>query len=356
MATSVLEQYNIAQFIEWFVSGQLILNPDFQRRAVWTPSARSALIDTILRRLPMPKVYLRTKIDLVSRKAYREVVDGQQRLRAIIDFSQDEIVLSKRTGEFAGLKYSKLEDQQQEQFLSYPIAVDQLINASDSDVLEVFSRLNSYTVSLNGQEKRHGKFSGPFRWAVHNTSMDWAARLWEKFNTVSTRGRLRMEDDQLIAEMFGVVIKGVTDGGQPFLDKLYKEFEYDFPDEEMATHRVNETLNFIVTEFGSSLPNTTLAYSPHFLMLFAACAHQLFSIPAGGLGAALPARETEGLTDPSMARANLATLDSILEEAEPPDSFTAFWLASHSSTQRISSRRQRFPVYYSALQPRPLVQ
>jgi len=59
---SILEQYPISDFAEWNQKKTLILNPHFQRRNIWTPAARSYLIDTILRRMPVPKIYLRTKI------------------------------------------------------------------------------------------------------------------------------------------------------------------------------------------------------------------------------------------------------------------------------------------------------
>src|ERR1017187_2536928 len=118
---SILEQYRISDFVEWHKQKRLDLNPDFQRGSVWSPAARTFLIDTILRQLPVPKVYLRTKIDVVTKHAIREVVDGQQRMRAILDFANDGFALSKRAGEFFGLKYSTMTVEQQEHFLSYPI-------------------------------------------------------------------------------------------------------------------------------------------------------------------------------------------------------------------------------------------
>ena len=44
-------------------------------------------------------------MDLVTKMATREVVDGQQRVRAIIDFARDEFALSSRAKEFRGLTY-----------------------------------------------------------------------------------------------------------------------------------------------------------------------------------------------------------------------------------------------------------
>src|SRR3546814_15892 len=111
---SFLEQYRIADFLDWHKEKRLVLNPEFQRGSVWTAAAKTYLIDTILRQLPMPKVYLRTRVDLESKKSIREVVDGQQRLRAIIEFSDDKFALSKRAGEFAGTRYSTLQTELQE--------------------------------------------------------------------------------------------------------------------------------------------------------------------------------------------------------------------------------------------------
>ena len=46
MVNSVLEQFQIADLLEWEQSKRLILNPDFQRRNVWTPGAKVYLIES----------------------------------------------------------------------------------------------------------------------------------------------------------------------------------------------------------------------------------------------------------------------------------------------------------------------
>src|SRR5437667_7301018 len=105
MARSVLEQYTISDFLSWHRQHLLVLNASFQRREVWTPAARSYLIDTILRQMPVPKIYLRTRIDSNTQQAVREVVDGQQRLRAIVDFVENPFPLTSRAGDLKGLTY-----------------------------------------------------------------------------------------------------------------------------------------------------------------------------------------------------------------------------------------------------------
>ena len=355
MVKAILEQYRVADFLEWNQRKQLVLNPHFQRGSVWSLPAKVFLIDTVLRGLPIPKVYLRTQIDNRTKTSFREVVDGQQRLKAIIDFANDEIRLTKRAGEFEGLRYSTLDNELKDVFLTYPIGVDQLINASDDDVLEVFARLNSYTVTLNDPEKRHARFQGGFKWSVRNVSRRWS-HLLESLGAFTIRERVRMLDDSLIAEMFGVAIEGVTDGGQGRITKLYERQDPGFPEDDPAVALVEGVFQFIQTHFIDAIVNSPWAGPNHLLMLFAAVAHALYGIPQGQVDKEneFPARDPGALSDLNLARQNLATLGAVIAAKAPPPGFKDFWSASERSTQRIASRRVRFPVIYRALLPEPL--
>ena len=358
MVNSVLEQHQISDFLDWNRTKSLSLNPYFQRRRVWSHSAKVDLIDTILRGFPMPKVYLRQRIDLASMTSLREVVDGQQRLSTIFEFADDKITLNKRAREFAGLKYSDLEAIFQEAFLSYPIAVEQLVNASDDDVLEVFARLNSYTLPLNSQELRHATFSGDFKWAVNSSARRWSI-LWDQYEIVSTRERVRMADDQLMAEMYGVILDGVTDGGQPNIKKLYERMENNFPDQDSTEGKMDLVLSYFVDHLADSLKGTAVLRSPHFLMLFSALAHSKVGLPIGGIGNEMPNRSMANFADMTRIYENLTTLAGVLETPEPEatlrkPSLRGFKAASASSTQRISSRKTRFLTYFKALTQHPL--
>jgi Protein of unknown function DUF262 len=348
----ILEQFRITDFLDWHRQKALEINRDFQRRSVWTPAARSYLIDTILRKFPIPKIYLRTKIDVLTKHSVREVVDGQQRILAILDFADDKFTLTTRAGDYAGVTYSTLSPDAQEVFLSYPIAVGQLINATDDEVLEVFARLNSYGLPLNAPEKRHARWQGDFKWAVHNASRAWVL-LWDRFAIVSVRQRLRMADDSLTAEMFGILLEGVRDGGQRNIDALYKKYDPQFTKEKEVRGRLDRVLRYFTENIANDLIGTPLLDAPHFLMLFAALAHALVGLPTGELST-LPERTKQVLGDQRKLLANLLQLASVIDADEPPREFSAFWRASKASTQRIASRRVRFPVFYRALLPASL--
>ena len=349
----MLEQFTIADILTWLEDKTLIVNRDFQRSGkVWPTAAKVYLIDTILRGLPMPKVYLRTQTNVTTRRTYREVVDGQQRLLAIATFSRDEFPLRSSKSAldgFDGKRYSDLDEELQQKFLAYQVSVEQLFNAPDALVFDVFQRLNTYNYNLSGQELRHGKYHGEFRNHVILASRRWAF-LWDKHNVIGKRARVRMADDELMAQLFGIVLEGVTDGGQTRVEGLYRKYDAKMP--AHAPGRVDCALDY-VTEHLSDILETSLAGSPHFLMLFAAVAHAIFGIPPGAMADEMPLRDPRALKDLSVALDNLGTLSDSLhkDSAEVPDRFHAFQLASAGTTQRIRSRRVRFLTLYKALLP-----
>ncbi len=349
----MLEQYTVADLLTWLTEKTLVINREFQRNSgVWPTSAQVYLIDTILRDMPMPKIYLRTRTDVNTMRTYREVVDGQQRLMAMQSYSKDEFPLRIKANdmlEINGKRYSELNDEFKQKFLEYEVPVYQLMNASDSFVFDVFQRLNTYNYNLSPQELRHGKFHGEFRDAVITSSRHWAF-LWDKYNVITKRARIRMADDELMAQMFGIVIEGVTDGGQRRIERLYRA--YDAKLQANAPQLVDRTLDYISNDL-SDVMETNLARAPHLLMLFAAVAHALFGIPDGDLGDDMPASNDAALSDVAAACRNLATLSDALDDdiSQVPERFHDFLLASSGSTQRIRTRRVRFKTFYKALMP-----
>lgn len=345
----MLEQYPVSDILEWLDNKSLTLNTNFQRRNVWPTAAKTYLIDTILRGRSVPLIYMRTVTDVRTRRSFREVVDGQQRLRTIQEFVSGEFMLGPRAEEFRGKRYDDLDEEDKKRILSYRLGVAQLFNASDEEVLDTFHRLNAYGLALNPQELRHGKFQGAFRWAVVEASKRWSV-LWNQYQVVGLRTRVRMGDDEFMAQMLGIVLEGVTDGGQPAIQRLYKTYDKALPHD--TEDKLDDAVSYIIKNF-SEVADTILARAPHFLMLFAAVAHARFGIPDGDMGSAMPRRDPRALSDVVAARANLGELADVLDmdEEEIPKRFVPFRIASAGTTQRIRSRKIRFPVLYQALLP-----
>ena len=343
------DQYPISDLLAWMNEKTIVLNADFQRRNVWKASAKVFLIDTILRDRPMPNIYIRTKTDLETRRAFREVVDGQQRLRAIRDFASDKLRLTITAKEFAGRRYSDLDDESKSQFLTYTIGTVQLFNISDTEVLDIFHRINAYGLRLTPQEMRHGEFQGVFRNAVIEASRKWDP-LWDTYKVMGLQQRVRMADDELIALMLSVILEGVSDGAQSKTTSLYRRYDDQLPVD--VTQKLDWTLEFILSEL-SVIKDTGLSRGPHFLMLFAAVAHALFGIPQGAIGDEMPSTDPRVLTDLALVRSNLQTLANVFElpDQEIPSHLVPFKIATAGSTQRIRSRKPRFLGLYKALSP-----
>lgn len=78
--------FTVSDFLDWQRQGTLKLDPPFQRRSVWKLGAKSYLVDTVIRGLPTPLLFIRSRIDTETLRPMREVIDGQQRLRTLIGF------------------------------------------------------------------------------------------------------------------------------------------------------------------------------------------------------------------------------------------------------------------------------
>ncbi len=91
--------------------GELVIDPEFQRNDVWSARQRSELIESVLMGIPLPVIYL-----FESRDGKKQVVDGRQRITAIIDFLNDKIRLSdlKILGNLNGKTFSQLEPKLRE--------------------------------------------------------------------------------------------------------------------------------------------------------------------------------------------------------------------------------------------------
>lgn len=345
MQGSTPQHYTIADFLKWHDDGELVLNPKFQRGSVWPPAARSYLIDSLLRGYPIPKLLLRTTVDRDSRRTIRDVVDGQQRLRTIIDFTAGRFALGSKAAEFQGMRYADLEGDQQDAFLAYKLTCEQLINASDDDVLEVFVRINSYAVPVNDAELRNAKFENDFSDMVKSIVKS-VRPVWD-LGVLSNRDRVRMQDQSLVAEILGFWIYGVTDGGESRISKIYDDMKTtsrdQLPNDEQVTTSLLATAALV-----AELKNEPIVQRPHFLMLVAAVMYADGVLKPGKLSFADIPASSGLLQDFDAARESLVALNAALlgeETSAPLDEF----VLARTTTQRIKSRQTRFNYSCRAL-------
>jgi len=134
--------------------------PHYQREKVWSTYQKQLLIDSLIRNIDIPKFYFTMKLEKVEGRdqKYFNVVDGQQRLSTIIEFARDEFKLMEESGQVEGheimnLKFSQLDIDTQTNFHNVQLDIVILVEWSEEDEKEMFSRLQEGT-PLNMPEKR----------------------------------------------------------------------------------------------------------------------------------------------------------------------------------------------------------
>lgn len=219
----------ISDIIQWNKKGELELSPKYQRNSVWNDNAKAYLIDTIIRGLPIPPIFLRQKVDVYTKSTNREIIDGQQRIRAILEFVIDEKYSIKKAHnkEHGGKKYSDLDDDTKEAFLGYEIVTEVVAEKDEGLIYDMFARLNSNNYVLNRQEIRNSKYWGDFKVLVYNLSSRYRDFFLD-YRILSDGDCTRMRDVELITSMIILLIDGIVSETPTFVDNIYKKYDSSF--------------------------------------------------------------------------------------------------------------------------------
>jgi uncharacterized protein with ParB-like and HNH nuclease domain len=84
------DQKTIEQLVALYREGMLKANPEYQRGVVWTLTQKKKLIDSVMRGYPLPLIYLHHIKKSVAgmQREDLEIIDGQQRITALYEFSE----------------------------------------------------------------------------------------------------------------------------------------------------------------------------------------------------------------------------------------------------------------------------
>ena len=177
--------------------------PAYQRGPIWSVNHQQLFIDSILRGYDIPKLYLRKLRD----EPYAwEVIDGQQRLRAIWDFMENGFSLPEDADpvdghKVAGLYYENLPDPLDQDFAAATLSIVEVDEAQEEEVEDMFLRLQN-GVPLNSAEKRNA-ISGAVRDFVHETADT------HKLMTVSVPFKnSRYAHDEMVAQTLRIELNG----------------------------------------------------------------------------------------------------------------------------------------------------
>lgn len=337
-----------------FNKKKLVINKDYQRNSsLWAHNAASFFIDTILNEFPFPKITIRQTIDPLNMSARREVVDGQQRLKVIQNFIKNKLTLSSVSQKYKGKNFADLDQQKQEEFLSYEVSVDTVISGTDQEILEVFRRMNSYSLPLNKQELRHSNHQGAFKWFMFDFVEKYSDFLVE-LDILTLKQVSRMVDAELFTEIFQIYLNGIQSKSQIKLDSIYKKYDELLP--SSFSDKMFKLFSFIKNNFSDVCSHDKMS-SYQFYSFCAALIYnsENFSINNLSIIDTDMISEGEYCKDIESAKENIYTLFDALDNEDSDltlneNHYKDFIQASTSTTHSIKHRNARSVWFLKAIQ------
>ena len=181
--------YTLEGLVKKYQSGEIEI-PSFQRSFVWSKVQASRLIDSFLKGLPVPPIFLYTETD--SDKLL--VVDGQQRLKSIAYFFEG-LFGEEKQGKRPVFRLSGLEEHNRFQSITYSelessfpsffaklnnsvlrsFIIRQVSPEDNTSIYHLFERLNTGGTQLSPQEIRNCVHHGKLNDLLHdlNDLQEW---------------------------------------------------------------------------------------------------------------------------------------------------------------------------------------
>lgn len=255
-----IDSRTIEELYSWYLDDNLIVNRRYQRKLVWSINEKTSLISSIIEQYPIPLLLF------VTIENKREILDGMQRLEAIMSFIEQRFNIN---GEFFDLDAIALTKQlkdngqliQKEPVLSrdvsakiarYRFAISEYSSTND-DIDEVFRRINSNGKILSKQELRSAgcisnfsdlvreistiirgdtshsdilKLNMMYNISINNEGLGYGIDIENHFyvkNHILTRKSIRdSADEELVANILGyIALEDKPTSGSTSLDAFY---------------------------------------------------------------------------------------------------------------------------------------
>lgn len=249
-----------------YLDNKYIVNRRYQRKLVWTQEEKVAFIDSVYKQYSVPLFLLAERDD-----GSYEIIDGMQRLNAVISFIENEFGINyeneicyfdldslasskeRKDMDIVKQREPKLPRQACIEIANYQMPFT-YISADESDVEEIFRRINSFGRQLSGQEIRQAgalgafpdlvrKFSSMIRGDVTENNLinlsnmkeislsnfylgygiDLNKVFWTSEKIIPVKNMRNSRDEELIALMLTYIIMGKdVPPTARYLNQLYK--------------------------------------------------------------------------------------------------------------------------------------
>lgn len=341
--------YTAIDFREWQAAGSLVLSPKFQRRGVWSTPARSYLIDTLLLQMPVPPIYIRVVQSPKIDKVVREVIDGQQRISAVLEYIEGKFALAKNIeSPVSGSRFDDLDEDAKAKILHYPFICEVFQGIDDPSVLSIFARLNTHSVKLNAQELRNGRWFGHFKQLCYRLAYQHL-EVWRDNRIFTEAAIARMAEAELTSELLVLGMDGLQDKKKS-IDTFYRDLDEEFPERGRAAERFERTIDELLGACSEILSKTEFRRPPLFYSLYGAVYHRIFGVPGLELerrrGVTLTGKECSGLSSAVRDLSEMITTAKTEDESSVPQKYQRFVGACLRQTDNLRPRRTRLETLY----------
>lgn len=227
----------ISDLVDLIKRERLILQPEFQRNLVWTAKHKEAFIDTILRGLPFPEIYIAQKgVDLDTLETQEVVVDGQQRLSSICEYIESSSFCKTIK------KYTELTPEEKRAFLNYDVTIRDLKDASSEIIKDIFRRINQTKYNLSPIEIQHAIYDGEFI----STGYDILDRLDAQKLIIFNESEIsRMSDLNFVLLLMATYEEGGYYTGNTKTEHYIVTYNEEYPNKERIESKLGEIFDTI---------------------------------------------------------------------------------------------------------------
>ena len=243
--------------------------PDYQRDFKWDKKRQSRLIESLLLGFPIPYIFTADYRDEEDPEfdGRVEIVDGSQRIRTLYAFLKNDLELQdlKLLKNLNGFKFEDLPRARQRRFKRIPIRVIELDEKCDELTRRsLFERINSGSLELVEQEKRHGSTLADTRFYKEVLTPCSEKSLFHKLAPASEAKKKSGEHKELVLRFFAYLNKKEDYNGTvaPFLTTYLEELaENDSFDAKSYCAEFDNVLSFVDKHFPHGFKKTERAKS-----------------------------------------------------------------------------------------------
>lgn len=218
----------------------LILRPSFQRNLVWNNTHKQRFIDTILKGLPFPEIYLADgDMDLETKKSTRIVVDGQQRLDTIFSYINGDLPTKEIP------LFKDLSETEQTAFYDYKIVVRDLGRIEQDEIIDIFKRINSVSYALNAMEINNALYEGAY---ISTANEIENSKEFEALDMFNLNQYARMKDTEYVLLIMSTIEEGGYFTGNSEIERYIKLYNDEYKDSAKMKDDVIEMCKIVLKQ------------------------------------------------------------------------------------------------------------